>query len=55
MVVYTIAFSAPTNGQTQLRNCATTVSRYYSATATTTIGEAFGSIASYISKLRLTV
>lgn len=53
VVVYTIAFSAPTNGQTQLRNCATTVSRYYSATATT-IGEAFGSIASNISKLRLT-
>ena len=36
VVVYTIAFSAPTNGQTQSRNCATTVSRYYSATATTT-------------------
>jgi hypothetical protein len=53
VVVYTIAFEATTNGQTQLRNCATTTSRYYIA-STTTISQVFASIAGNISKLKLT-
>jgi len=53
VVVYTIAFEASTNGQTQLRNCATTTSRYYVA-STTTISQVFASIAGNISKLKLT-
>ncbi len=53
VVVYTIAFEATTNGQTQLRNCATTTSRYYVA-STTTISQVFASIAGNISKLKLT-
>lgn len=53
VVVYTIAFEATTNGQTQLRNCATTTSRYYTA-STTTISQVFASIAGNISKLKLT-
>lgn len=53
VVVYTIAFEATTNGQTQLRNCATTTSRYYTA-STTTIRQVFASIAGNISKLKLT-
>lgn len=53
VVVYTIAFEATTNGQTALRNCATTTSRYYVA-STTTISQVFASIAGNISKLKLT-
>lgn len=53
VVVYTIAFEAPSAGQTQLRNCATTLSRYYTASSTT-ISSVFSSIAGNISKLRLT-
>lgn len=53
VVVYTIAFEASTNGQTQLKNCASTTSRYYTA-STTTISQVFASIAGNISKLKLT-
>lgn len=53
VVVYTIAFEATTTGQTQLRSCATTTSRYYVA-STTTISQVFASIAGNISKLKLT-
>lgn len=53
VLVYTIAFEAPTAGQTQLRNCATTTSRYYTASSVT-ISQVFASIAGNISKLRLT-
>lgn len=53
VVVYTIAFEATTNGQSQLRSCATTTSRYYVA-STTTISQVFASIAGNISKLKLT-
>ena len=41
------------DGQTELRNCATTLSRYYVATPTT-ISQVFSSIAGNITKLRLT-
>lgn len=53
VVTFTIAFEAPTNGQTQLRACASTPARYYVA-STTTIRQVFASIAGNISKLRLT-
>lgn len=53
VVVYTIAFEATTTGQTQLRSCATTTSRYYVASSTT-ISQVFASIAGNISKLKLT-
>lgn len=53
VLVYTIAFEAPTAGQTQLRSCATTTSRYYIASSVT-ISQVFASIAGNISKLRLT-
>lgn len=32
VVVYGIAFEAPTNGQTQIRNCATSTAHYFNAT-----------------------
>ncbi len=53
VVTYTIAFEAPTNGQTQLRACASTPARYYVASPGT-IRQVFASIAQNISKLRLT-
>lgn len=53
VVVYSIAFEAPPVGQTALRNCASTASRYYVATPTT-ISQVFSSIAGNITKLRLT-
>lgn len=53
VVVYSIAFEAPSAGQTQLRQCASTESRYYEANRTN-LSQVFGSIAGNISKLRLT-
>lgn len=53
VIVYGIAFEAPTNGQTQIRNCATSAAHYYNASGLQ-ISSAFRSIASNISQLRLT-
>lgn len=53
VVVYGIAFEAPSNGQTQIRNCATSDAHYFDAT-TVTISTAFKAIANNISQLRLT-
>lgn len=53
VVVYGIAFEAPTNGQTQIRNCATSTAHYFNATGLQ-IQSAFRAIASNISQLRLT-
>ena len=53
VLVYSISFEATVSGQTELRNCATTLSRYYVATPTT-ISQVFSSIAGNITKLRLT-
>ena len=53
VVVYGIAFEAPTNGQTQIRNCATSDAHCFSAT-TVSIGTAFKAVANNISQLRLT-
>jgi Flp pilus assembly protein TadG len=55
VVVYGIAFEAPTNGQTQIRNCSSVPSsnHYFNATGLN-IAAAFQTIASNISQLRLT-
>lgn len=53
VIVYGIAFEAPSGGQTQIKNCATSSAHYYNATGLQ-ISSAFKSIASNISQLRLT-
>lgn len=53
VIVYGIAFEAPTNGQTQIRNCSTSTAHYFNA-AGLQIRTAFRAIASNISQLRLT-
>ena len=53
VTVYGIAFEAPTGGQTQISQCATSSAHYFNA-AGLQIRTAFRSIASNISQLRLT-
>jgi Flp pilus assembly protein TadG len=53
VIVYSIAFEAPANGQAALQNCASSPAHYYNATGLQ-IQSAFKSIASNISQLRLT-
>jgi Flp pilus assembly protein TadG len=53
VIVYGIAFEAPLNGQTQIRNCSTSPSTYYESTPGN-IASAFSGIAAQISQLRLT-
>lgn len=53
VIVYGIAFEASTNGQTQIKNCATSAGHYFNATGLQ-ITSAFRSIANNISQLRLT-
>jgi hypothetical protein len=53
VIVFGIAFEAPDQGETQIRNCSTTPSQYYEA-AGTNINTAFRAIAAQISQLRLT-
>lgn len=53
VTIFSIGFEAPTQGQTLLRNCASSPAHYYSAT-TVDISTAFSAIASSINKLRLT-
>lgn len=53
VIVYTIAFEAPTNGQKLLQDCASTKAHYFNAQGLQ-ISTAFRSIASNISQLRLT-
>jgi hypothetical protein len=52
-IVYGIAFEAPSNGQTQIRNCASSPAHYFNAQGLD-IQTAFRAIASNISQLRLT-
>ncbi|MFM2388562.1 MAG: hypothetical protein RLZZ437_117 [Pseudomonadota bacterium] len=52
VIVYGIAFEAPANGQTQIRNCATTPANYYEANGLA-INTVFNTIASQITQLRL--
>jgi hypothetical protein len=53
VIVYGIAFEAPTNGQTQIRNCASSVAHYFDANGLE-ISTAFRTIAANIVRLRLT-
>lgn len=54
--VYGIAFAAPTNGQTQIRNCSSSPREnyYFNATDGARLQSAFQAIATDISELRLT-
>lgn len=53
VVVYGIAFEAPTNGQTQIKACASSTAHYFNAKGLQ-IQSAFRAIANNISQLRLT-
>jgi len=53
IIIYTVAFEAPANGQTALRGCASSASHYFNV-AGTDISEAFSAIASDIRALKLT-
>ena len=53
VIVYGIAFEAPSNGQTQIKNCSSSAGHYYNASGLQ-IKTAFKSIANNISQLRLT-
>jgi Flp pilus assembly protein TadG len=53
VIIYGIAFQAPTTGQTQIKNCATSNAHYFNAQGLQ-IQSAFRAIASNISQLRLT-
>ncbi|MBN2629069.1 MAG: hypothetical protein JXR75_00850 [Rhodobacteraceae bacterium] len=53
VIVYGIAFEAPTNGQTAIANCASSPAHYFNA-AGLEITTAFRSIATNISQLKLT-
>ena len=52
VIIYTIAFSAPTSAQNQMRKCASSDSHYYAASPEN-ISEVFQSIARQVRQLRL--
>lgn len=52
-LIYGIAFEAPANGQTQIKECASSVAHYFNASGLQ-ISSAFSAIANNISQLRLT-
>ena len=52
-LIYGIAFEAPANGQTQIKDCASSVAHYFNASGLQ-ISSAFSAIANNISQLRLT-
>lgn len=55
VVIYGIAFEAPAEGETQIRQCSSTgTDNYFWRTTPTDIASAFNAIASNISQLRLT-
>ena len=54
IIVFTIAFSAPAGGETQMRRCATADGYYFDADSGAALDEAFRAIAGQITKLRLT-
>jgi Flp pilus assembly protein TadG len=53
IVIYGIGFEAPSNGRTQVRNCASSSAHYFDASGLE-ISSAFRAIANNISQLRLT-
>lgn len=54
VLIYTISFEAPTDGQQLLENCATAKSHHFAVTGSQGISDAFFNIATSINKLRLT-
>lgn len=54
VLVYGIAFEAPSNGQTQISQCATSPAHYFDAQNGTEIQTAFRTIASNLTQLKLT-
>jgi hypothetical protein len=56
VTVFAIAFRAPTNAQTEMRNCATSAATYFNVTTTNQgdLDEVFAAIARTINRLRLT-
>jgi len=53
IIVYTIAFHAPAAAQTQMINCASSPTHFYSVTGAQGISDAFRAIATQINDLRL--
>lgn len=53
IIIYTVAFEAPSSGQTALRDCASSASHYFDVSGTD-ISAAFSAIASDIRALKLT-
>lgn len=54
VVIYGVAFDAPDEGQSQIRQCATSPQHYFDATNAAALNAAFQSIAIDINQLRLT-
>ena len=53
VLIYSIAFSAPTRGVTTLRNCASSDGHFFNSTSNTALNAAFQAIATNITQLRL--
>lgn len=53
VLVYSVAFSAPTRGVTTLRNCASSDGHFFNSTNNTALNAAFQAIATNITQLRL--
>jgi Flp pilus assembly protein TadG len=54
VVVYSVAFQAPSTAETLLRQCASSGDHYFNASDETTLRDAFKQIATNLNKLRLT-
>lgn len=55
IVVYTVAFQAPTEAQTLLRDCATSANHYFPASSNAELFAAFRTISERLSALRVTL
>lgn len=53
VLIYSVAFSAPTRGVTTLRNCASSDGHFFNSTNNTALNAAFQAIATNITQLRL--
>lgn len=53
VLIYSIAFSAPTRGVTTLRNCASSDGHFFNSTSNAALNAAFQAIATNITQLRL--
>jgi Flp pilus assembly protein TadG len=53
VLIYSVAFSAPTRGQNTLRACASSTGHYFNSTSNAALNAAFQAIATNITQLRL--